>query len=204
MLVLSDDALLGWIGVDLIDRPGRTALFEGGLLVRVADGNVAGSSAAGSSRVATARDRRLDGLLDIVELVFALGARIVLRLAVGILAAVEVDIGIDLIALILLRADKVRLGQRAGVEIDLSIAGDQAGRRQVGVLADGDVLVTGGIKPGRRVDPVCRALAGTKAQLHAAECQATERRLGVVRRQQWRTVVTLANRRAGEGEAEGL
>lgn len=196
MLVLGDEVLLAGIAVDLIDPSRLPTLFKRGLLAGIADGDIAGATAAA--------DRRLDGLFDIVELIFALRTRIVLRLAVGILAAVEVDIGVDLIALILLRADKVRLGQRAGVEIDLSIAGDQAGRRQVGVLADGDVLVTGGIKPGRRVDPVCRALAGTKAQLHAAECQATERRLGVVRRQQWRTVVTLANRRAGEGEAEGL
>ncbi len=74
-----------------------------------------------------ATDRRLDRLLDVVEQVLALRTRIVCRLAVGILAAVEIDIGIDLVALVLLRTDKVGPGQRAGVEIDLAIAGDDAG-----------------------------------------------------------------------------
>lgn len=119
MLVLGDDILLGRISVDLIDRPGLPVLFKRRLLVGIADGDIAGC--------ATTRDRRLDGLLDIIELVFAAGTGIVLTLAIGVSAGIEIDIGIDLIAPVFLRADEVGPGQRAGVQIDLAIAGDQAG-----------------------------------------------------------------------------
>ena len=138
MLVLGDDVLVGGIGVDLIDPPRLPALLKSCLLIWIADRDVASAAAAA--------DRRLDRLFDVVEQVFALRTRIVCRLAVGILAAVEIDIGVDLIALVLLRTDKVGPGQRAGVEIDLAIAGDDAGSGKIGVAADRDVLVTGGIE----------------------------------------------------------
>ena len=118
-------------------------------------------------------------MLDIVELVFAAGARIVGCLSVGVRAGIEVDVGIDLIALIFLRTDEVGPGQRAGIEIDLAIARNQAGCGEIGIAADCDVLVAGRIKTGGRVDPVGRALAGAKARLHAAQRQTAKRRADI-------------------------
>ncbi len=41
MFVLGDDVLLGRIGVDLIDSARLSALFERGLLIGIADGDIA-------------------------------------------------------------------------------------------------------------------------------------------------------------------
>jgi hypothetical protein len=78
----------------------------------------------------------LDALALVVELVLALGAGRIGSLAVGVLAAVQIDIGVDFVGLVFLRSRKVRPGQRAGVQVDLAGIGDDTGRRQIGVAAD--------------------------------------------------------------------
>ena len=57
MLVLGDDILLGRIGIDLVDRSRLPTLFQRGLLIGIADGDVTCTT--------TAADRCLDRLLSL-------------------------------------------------------------------------------------------------------------------------------------------
>ncbi len=48
------------------------------------------------------------------------------------------------------------------------------------VAADRDVLVAGGIEPGRLINPIGRAVAGAEARLHATQRQTGESGAGIV------------------------